>query len=82
MFSDFYKKDGYLYNLATKEIKPVLSGELDIQFYCKTEVHRVSKQRFITVGAVKGRVKKIELFTNKSATYFETRVIADYGSVF
>ena len=76
------KRGGYLFNVATKEIKP-MDGELDIEFYSCQEAHQVSKQRFIAVGIIDfddSHVKKIELFMNKSATYFKTRFIADYDN--
>ena len=43
------KPGGYLFNVATKEIKP-MGGELDFGFYSCEQTHQVSKQRFITVG--------------------------------
>ena len=67
-----------MFNVATKEIKPILGGELDVNFCCLTEVHKVEKHRLISVGSVNLKIMEISLIMNKSATYFETRAVWDY----
>ena len=77
------KKDGYLFNVASNEITPILGQELDIKFNCFTEVKQITKQTFVTIGIDHAdiHVKKIVLYTNKSGSYFETRAVADYGQM-
>ena len=73
------KKDGYLFNVASNEITPILGQKLDIKFNCLTEVKQVTKQTFVTIGKAGYHLKKIVLYTNKSGSYLETRAVADYG---
>ena len=42
VFSGWDKKDGYIFDANTEEVKPILGGRLDVKFQCFSQVHLVS----------------------------------------
>ena len=72
--------NGYLFNVNTREVKPNLGSANDLAFECHSEVHRITKQKFVVLGQGSDfNLHKVELYTNKSCSYFEARSIANYG---
>ena len=78
--TDTGRNDGYLFNVNTREVKPILGSANDFKFYCRSEVHKFNKQTFVVLGMTRHeRLHKVKLFTNKSFNFFETRSIANYS---
>ena len=80
VFGGTNKNNGYIFDVATNEVKPILGEPLDIEFRCFSELHQVSEYAFVTVGQTDDdHVKKIQILRNRAGVFYECRAIADYG---
>ena len=73
--------NGYLLNIQTRQVKPILGGDLDFGFACLTATQQVGPEEYITVGGDRNlnEVQMIKFFVSHDCQYFETRSIHHYG---
>lgn len=81
VFGGFDKKSGYLFDIVSKQVKPILGSKENMEVECFGQAHVTSKQTIITAGIDRKdqHVKLVQLFMNKSRTFFELKPIVDFG---
>ena len=45
-----FLNNGYIYNLSSQQIKPILGRENDLGFTCYSQTSWIGKQRHVTLG--------------------------------
>ena len=81
-FCDGEQNDGYVLDIRTNSLTPILGKESDFKFVCYTTVQQIRSGQYVTVG--RGADKMIHMLllnVSPDGKQFETKSIHNYGKV-